>query len=101
MNSGVYRQRRPNEQHARPEPTATQLFRLQLRHGPASIATETSGLGLASSATSRPTDDPTPQMTTDENGHLLQRRMNTHTYSINCMQILFRFELHFISISKC
>ncbi|GFS21998.1 hypothetical protein ElyMa_006939100 [Elysia marginata] len=48
MNSSVYRQRRPNEQHARPEPTATQLLRLQLRHGRAPTETEALGLGLAS-----------------------------------------------------
>ncbi|GFR91595.1 glutamate receptor 10 [Elysia marginata] len=35
------------------------------------------GLGSASSATSEPTDDPTSQMTTDEDSHLLQRRTNT------------------------
>ncbi|GFS06422.1 hypothetical protein ElyMa_006543900 [Elysia marginata] len=66
MNSNVYRQRRPNEQHARPEPTATKLIRLQLRHGPAPTAAETLGLGLDSSSTSEPTDDSTPQMTADE-----------------------------------
>ncbi|GFR68794.1 hypothetical protein ElyMa_003742700, partial [Elysia marginata] len=78
MNSSVYRQRRPNEQHTRPEPTATQIPRLQLHHGPVPTATETLGLGSASSATSEPIDDPTPEMTTDEDGHLLQRRTNTH-----------------------
>ncbi|GFR71814.1 hypothetical protein ElyMa_003823900 [Elysia marginata] len=64
MNSSVYRQRRPNKQHARLEPTATQLLRLQLRHGPAPTTRETLGLRLASSATSVLTDDSTPQMTT-------------------------------------
>ncbi|GFS13404.1 hypothetical protein ElyMa_003135900 [Elysia marginata] len=46
-------------------------------------ATETLRLGLASSTTSEPTDDPTPQMTTDEDGHLLQRRTNKHILSIS------------------
>ncbi|GFR79475.1 adhesion G protein-coupled receptor L3 [Elysia marginata] len=72
-------QQRPNEQHKRPWPIVTQLLRLQLRHGLAPTTTETLGLGLSSSATSEPTDDPTPQMKTDEDGHLLQRRNNTNS----------------------
>ncbi|GFS16531.1 hypothetical protein ElyMa_006799100 [Elysia marginata] len=72
-------QQRANEQHKRPWPTVTQLLRLQLRHGLAPTTTETLGLGLASSATSKPTDNPTLQMTTDEDGHILQRRTNTST----------------------
>ncbi|GFR83094.1 hypothetical protein ElyMa_002380900 [Elysia marginata] len=72
-------QQRPNEQHERPWPTVTQLLRLQLRHGLAPTTTETLGLGLALSANSEPSDDPTPQMTTDEDGHLLQRRTSTNT----------------------
>ncbi|GFS19544.1 hypothetical protein ElyMa_005034800 [Elysia marginata] len=53
--------------------------RLQLRHGLAPTTTETLGLGLASSANSEPSDDPAHQMTTDEDGHLLQRRTSTNT----------------------
>ncbi|GFS17065.1 hypothetical protein ElyMa_004972000 [Elysia marginata] len=82
MNNSVYRQRRPNEQHARPEPTANQLLRLQLRHGTASVptVTVTLGLGSASSATLESTDDQTPQMTSDEDDYLVQRRTNTQTH---------------------
>ncbi|GFR73162.1 hypothetical protein ElyMa_005723200 [Elysia marginata] len=72
-------QQRPNEQHKRLWPTVIQLLRLQLHHGLAPTTTETLGLGLASSAASEPTDDSTLQMTTDEDGHLLQRRTKTNT----------------------
>ncbi|GFR77584.1 hypothetical protein ElyMa_002241300 [Elysia marginata] len=72
-------QQGPNKQHKRPWPTVTQLLMLQLRHGLAPTTKETLGLGSASSATSEPTDNPTLQMTTDEDGHLLQRRTKTNT----------------------
>ncbi|GFR78431.1 hypothetical protein ElyMa_003994100 [Elysia marginata] len=84
MNSSVYRQRRPNEHHTRPEPTATQLLRLQRCYGPVPTATlATLVLRLASSATCQPTDDPTLQMTTDEDGQLLQIRFGCTNFSVS------------------
>ncbi|RUS80600.1 hypothetical protein EGW08_011655 [Elysia chlorotica] len=59
--------------------TARQLLKIQPRHGSVTTATDILKLGLASSVTFERTDDPTPQMMIDEDGHILQRRKKTHT----------------------